>query len=105
MLNENNSFSADTPIGKWGRLHQDYLKENKPDLYRNLLKQGNLEQYLLGIDERAELRMEMILDELQKVIQTEKKTDIKKTGMQWLLERKDMIELAEEMVLEEIVYE
>lgn len=105
MQNEHIKFEVDIPIGKWGRLHQDYLKESRPDFYRNLLEQGDLQQYLLEIDERAELRMEMISDELQKVIQSEKKTDTEKSGMQWLLEMRDIIELAEEVVLNEIVYE
>ena len=31
------------PIGKWGRMHRDYLKENRPAQYADLILHGNIE--------------------------------------------------------------
>ena len=34
------------PIGKWGRMHRDYLREHKPIQYNCLLLSGKLWTYL-----------------------------------------------------------
>ena len=34
------------PIGKWGRMHRDYLKEHKPIQYNCLLLSGELWTYM-----------------------------------------------------------
>lgn len=34
------------PIGKWGRMHRDYLKEYKPTQYNCLLLSGELWTYM-----------------------------------------------------------
>ena len=34
------------PIGKWGRMHRDYIKEHRPILFNDLCLNGNLWTYL-----------------------------------------------------------
>ena len=42
------------PIGVWGQRHLRYLKECHRITYANLLTSGNLNSFLVDIDERAE---------------------------------------------------
>ena len=42
------------PIGVWGQRHLRYLKECHRITYANLLTSGQLNSYLVDIDERAE---------------------------------------------------
>lgn len=40
-------------IGKWGRMHEDYLKKNKRHIFDSMLISGKLHSYLANIDEQA----------------------------------------------------
>ena len=53
------------PIGKWGRIHRDYLRENKPIQYNCLLLSGRLWTYLADLDEQAQDRLERIIDQMK----------------------------------------
>ena len=39
-----------SPIGMWGRKHQQYLKEHRPVLYSDLILSGKLHSYLTDIE-------------------------------------------------------
>ena len=39
------------PIGRWGRMHRDYLKEHRPVVFNQLVLSGNLWTYLADINE------------------------------------------------------
>ena len=42
------------PIGKWGRMHQDYLEEYHPIQFNALVLSGNLWTYLADLNEQAQ---------------------------------------------------
>ena len=42
------------PIGRYGRLHQKYLKEEHPARYSSLILTGKLWAYLADLNEQAE---------------------------------------------------
>ena len=44
------------PIGRWGRMHREYLQEYCPDRYNELLLSGKLWTYLADLDEQAQNR-------------------------------------------------
>ena len=46
------------PIGKWGRMHRDYLKECHPVQFNALALSGNLWTYFADLNEQAQQRME-----------------------------------------------
>ena len=48
------------PIGRWGRMHRDYLQEYCPDRYDELLLSGKLWTYLANLDEQAQKRLDYI---------------------------------------------
>ena len=53
------------PIGKWGRMHRDYLKEHHPIQFNNLVLSGNLWTYLADLNEQTQQRMETLIVQLK----------------------------------------
>ena len=39
------------PIGKWGRMYRNYLKEHHPIQFNSLVLSGNLWTYLVDLNE------------------------------------------------------
>ena len=53
------------PIGKWGRMHRDYLREHNPIQYNCLLLSGELWTYLADLNEQAQDRLERMIDQMK----------------------------------------
>ena len=45
------------PIGKYGRMHREYLRENKPMLFNDLVLSCKFWTYLADINEQARDRL------------------------------------------------
>ena len=54
------------PLGKYGRMRNDYLKEHRPVLWNSLLLSEKLYPHLREIDEAANNRLEQMMPELMK---------------------------------------
>ena len=91
------------PIGRWGRMHRDYLREHKPIQYNCLLLSGKLWTYLADLDEQAQDRLERIIDQMKA---TEGITEALKASdpMAWVQHRNNIRTRAEEIVREELIY-
>ncbi len=91
------------PIGKWGRMHRDYLKEHKPIQYNCLLLSGNLWTYLAGLNERAQDRLERMIDQMKV---SEGITEALKASdpMAWVQRMNNIRARVEEIVREELIY-
>ena len=48
------------PIGYWGMLRKEYLKNHKSGMYSYLLLTGKLDRYLADLNEQAQERYELI---------------------------------------------
>ena len=48
------------PIGKWGNLHREYLRQYRPALYSTLVLSGELHTYLADLNEQATERLSLI---------------------------------------------
>ena len=91
------------PIGKYGRMRKRYLKEHHPILFTNLLASGKLYQHLAEIDRSCEDRMELIVRQMAK--QEDVNEALKATDqMEWVRRMNSIQNLAEEIVLHELVY-
>ncbi len=91
------------PIGKYGRMHKRYLKENRSALYSSLLLTGKLDQHLTQIDETCERRMELLTNQMAKsegVNEQLKAAD----QMEWMRHMNSLQNRAEEIVLSKFVY-
>ena len=91
------------PIGRWGRMHRDYLKEHKPIQYNCLLLSGNLWTYLAGLNEQAQDRLERMIDQMKV---SEGITEALKASdpMAWVQRMNNIRARAEEIVREELIY-
>ena len=52
------------PIGRWGRMHRDFLKEYRPVVFNQLVLSGKLWTYLADINEQAQQRMDMMVKQM-----------------------------------------
>lgn len=91
------------PIGKWGRMHRDYLKEHHPIQYNNLVLSGNLWTYLADLNEQAQQRMETLVAQLKT---TEEITEELKASdpIAWTQQMINISARAEEIVKAELIY-
>lgn len=92
----------DKPIGKYGRMRRQYLKEYRPALYRSLLLSEKLYPHLLEIDEAANARMDILMPQLMKtagVTEELKAAD----QMKWVGLANNCRAQAEEIVIADII--
>ncbi len=95
--------AEECPIGKYGRMHRDYLMEHNPMRFDDLVLEGQLWTYLAELNEQAQSRLQLIISQMQEV---ESVTEELKEKNQWLwIQSMNSIHnRAEEIVLKEIVY-
>ena len=91
------------PIGRWGRMHREYLKEHKPIQYNCLLLSGELWTYLADLNEQAQDRLERMIDRMKAV---EGITEALKASdpMVWVQSMNNIRARAEEIILQELIY-
>ena len=91
------------PIGKWGRMHREYLREHKPILYNCLLLSGELWTYLADLNQQAQDRLERMIDRMKAV---EGITEALKASdpMVWVQSMNNIRARAEEIILQELIY-
>ena len=53
------------PIGRWGRMHRDYIKEHNPIRFNDLCLIGELWTYLADLNEQAQSRLELIIEQMK----------------------------------------
>lgn len=53
-----------SPIGRWGRKHQQYLKEHRTVLYFDLVLSGKLHSCLADIDSQARNKLHLLVTQL-----------------------------------------
>ena len=51
-------------IGKWGRVHREYLKEQHPSLYQRLILNGSLSRHLADANERAITMLDSLITQM-----------------------------------------
>ena len=91
------------PLGRWGRLHRQYLEESHPIRYNELVLSGKLWTYLADLNEQAQERLELIIRQMQ---ETEGVTEELKARdqMEWVRQMNNIHNRAEEVILAELIY-
>ena len=91
------------PIGKYGRMHREYLKEHNTMMFNDLVLEGQLWTYLADLNEQAQNRLQLIIRQMQ---EAESVTDELKENDQiaWIKAMNSIHNQAEEIVLCEIIY-
>jgi len=91
------------PIGKWGRMHRDYLKEHRPIQFNALVLSGSLWAYLADLHEQAKQRMDTLIAQLKAA---ESITEALKAAdpIAWVQRMNNITARAEEIVRKELIY-
>ena len=91
------------PIGRWGRLHKAYLKNQRPILYQSLLLSGKLYTVLADLNEQATERCSLII---RQMAEAEGITEELKANdpMRWVQGMNSIRSRAEEIIQTEMIY-
>ena len=97
------SSDEQRPIGKWGRMHRDYIKEHRPILFNDLVLSGQLWSYLADLNEQAQERLSLIIEQMKA---SEGVTEELKAAdqMAWVGAMNSLRNRAEEIILREMIY-
>ena len=90
------------PIGKYGRMHLDYLKQHRRGRYSALLGEGQLNAYLADVDDQAHEMLTSLTVELAKtqgIDEHLKATD----QMRWVQMMNNVRNSAEETIMRELI--
>lgn len=91
------------PMGKWGRMRREYLKEHKPIQYNCLLLSGKLWTYLADLNEQAQDRLDRIIERMKTAEGITE--DLKANDpMAWVGAMNNIRNRAEEIILQELIY-
>ena len=91
------------PIGRYGRLHREYLKQEHPARYSFLILTGKLWTYLADMNEQAEERLDLIIGQMKA---TEGVTEELKAQnqLEWVGRMNNIRSRAEEIINNELIY-
>lgn len=95
--------AADRPIGHWGRMRRDYLKEHQPVYFNHLVLTGRFYIELAEVNQQAQERYELIIEQMKKVEGVTEELKIH-DQMAWVGRMNNIAARAREIVINEIVY-
>lgn len=90
-------------LGKWGHMHRRYLKKHKRVLYYNLLTSGKLMQYCKEVEDLANERFNLIVNQLARaegITESLKETD----QIAWVQAMNSIRNRAEEIIKTELIF-
>ena len=90
-------------IGRWGRMHRDYLEQHHPIRFNDLVLSGQLWTYLADLYEQAQERLSLIIEQTKTsegVTEELKATD----QLAWVGAMNSIRSRAEEIILREMIY-
>lgn len=91
------------PIGRWGRMHRDYLMEHNTIRFNDLCLTGELWTYLADLNEQTQHRLDLIIEQMKTAEGVTE--DIKATDqMAWIGAKNSIRNRAEEIIFTEMIY-
>ena len=91
------------PIGKWGRLRKNYLKDYRPLLFSRMVLDGSLFPHLADINEQCQQREEIMIDQTKEregITEALKATD----PMAWVGAMNNIAARVREIICAELIY-
>lgn len=90
-------------IGRYGRLHREYLKQEHPARYSSLILTGKLWTYLADMNEQAEERLDLIMEQMKAAegVTEELKA---RNQLEWVGRMNNIRSRAEEIINSELIY-
>lgn len=95
--------ATDRPIGHWGRMRRNYLKNHQPVYFNQLVLSGRFFIELAELDQQAQDRYELIIEQLKKAegVTEELKS---RDQIEWVGRMNSIAARARETVLAEMIY-
>ena len=90
-----------TPLGKYGRMRLNFLKQQHPVLYHTMFLNGSLYPHLMEVEQTAESRMQQTMEQLLK---QDPAPDKAQNQLMWVQHMNSLKAQAEELVLTELIY-
>ena len=90
-------------IGRWGRLHRDYLKMYRPLMYNRLVMSGDLWSYLADLNEQATERCSLIIQQMVKAEGVTEKMK-EENPLLWTQNMNSIRNRAEQIIMSEMIY-
>ena len=91
-------------LGKYGRMRKTYLKEHKLILYNTLLLSGKLTEHLVSVDAECREGLEILLPQMMQVEGVDEALKAR-NQMEWVRRMNSIQNRAEEILLNELVYD
>ena len=91
------------PIGVWGAMRRDYLKQHQQNVYYGLLFSGKLNDHLADIEEQAQDMMWNLTEQMKKAEGVTEELK-RKDQMAWVGAMNNIQNRVREMVNQELIY-
>ena len=91
------------PIGKYGHMHREYLKEHNPMRYDDLVLSGQFWTYLADLNEQAKNRLQLIIKQMKEAESVNEELKAH-DQMAWVRAMNSIHSRAEESILRELIY-
>lgn len=91
------------PIGKWGRMHKQYLREHRPVLYNQLALQGKLDTYLADLNEQAQERLDILIRQMKRIEGVDERMKAR-DQQEWIGRMNNIRQRAEESIMAEMIF-
>ena len=91
------------PIGHYGRLHREYLKQEHPARYSSLILTGKLWTYLADLNEQAEERLDLIIEQMKAAEEVTEELKAR-NQLEWVGRMNNIRSRAEEIINSELIY-
>ena len=91
------------PVGRYGMMRMNYLKEHRPGLFNRLLLSGKLMDHLHEVDATCHSRLDLLIPQMKEaegVTETIKMTD----QLEWVRRMNSIRHRIEETLLAELIY-
>ena len=91
------------PIGYWGMLRKEYMKNYKSGMYPYLLLTGKLDSYLADLNEQAQERFELIEAQMRSAEGVTEEL-MRQNPMEWVRHCNSIRSRAAEIIKQELIY-
>ena len=87
-------------LGRFASMRNDYLRENKPVLYEQMIRDGKLRTHLEEINAEARRMCEQLIEQMLK----SNPAPGRKHQLEWVRHMNSLKHAAEEIVIAEMIY-
>ena len=91
------------PIGCWGMLRNEYLKEHKSGTYTYLLLTARLDSYLADLNEQSQEQLELIEAQMRSAEGVTEELK-RQNPMEWVRHCNNIRNRAAEIIKQELIY-